>query len=385
LSSVISYSHPQSLAEALNLLAADIYQPIAGGTDLIPQLRFATPVRLLDVGGLGLNVIKDDGDYLEIGAGCSHTLTAENDLVHRYAPLLGIASSMVGSCQIRNRGTVGGNIVNASPCADTVPALLIYDAEVVLESSSGQRTMKLADFTTRPYVTDRKPNELLRAIRCKKNRNTTGHSYIKLGRRQAVNISRMTVAASLGIEDEIIKDARISGGSVFPVTSRMTELENILSGQKLTSKLIDEAGKFAAELMIKQSGYRWSTPYKEPVLTGLYNGKAANSCLILAAQIDGAEIWTIEGVTLSAYDELHPIQRAFIECDAVHCGFCTPGMIMATLALLLKTTTPSDDEIKTALAGNLCRCTGYIQIIEAVRQAAGMLSEKDLAKFRPSS
>jgi carbon-monoxide dehydrogenase small subunit len=119
--------------------------------------------------------------------------------------------------------------------------------------------------------------------------------------------------------------------------------------------------------------------------TVLYNGKAANSCLILAAQIDGAEIWTIEGVTLSAYDELHPVQRAFIECDAVHCGFCTPGMIMATLALLIKTTTPSDDEIKTALAGNLCRCTGYIQIIEAVRQAAGMLSEKDLAKFRPSS
>jgi aerobic carbon-monoxide dehydrogenase small subunit len=119
--------------------------------------------------------------------------------------------------------------------------------------------------------------------------------------------------------------------------------------------------------------------------TLLYDGRAVNSCLVMAAQIDGAEIWTIEGVTLSAYDELHPVQKAFIECDAVHCGFCTPGMIMATIALLLETKSPNDDEIKTALAGNLCRCTGYIQIIEAVRQAAANLSEKDLAKFRPSS
>jgi aerobic-type carbon monoxide dehydrogenase small subunit (CoxS/CutS family) len=119
--------------------------------------------------------------------------------------------------------------------------------------------------------------------------------------------------------------------------------------------------------------------------TILYNGKAVNSCLILAAQIDSAEIWTIEGVTLTAYDELHPVQRAFIECDAVHCGFCSPGMIMATIALLLKTTNPSDDEIKTALAGNLCRCTGYIQIIEAVRLAASKITEEDLNKFRLSS
>ena len=129
--------------------------------------------------------------------------------------------------------------------------------------------MKLADFTTKPYTTDRKPNELLLAIRCKKISLTTGHSYIKLGRRQAVNISRMTVASSLCIENEIIKDARVTGGSVFPVTSRMTELERMLTDQKVTPGLIDEAGKFAAELMIKHSGNRWSTPYKQPVLIGL--------------------------------------------------------------------------------------------------------------------
>jgi xanthine dehydrogenase FAD-binding subunit len=266
---VISYNRPQLLAEALSLMAEDIYQPIAGGTDVVPQLRVSRPTRLLDVGSLGLDHIKDNDEYIEIGAACTHTMISENELVHRFAPLLGIASGMVGSCQIRNRGTVGGNIVNASPCADTVPALLIYDTEVVMESQAGQRTMKLADFTTKPYTTDRKPNELLLAIKCKKITDLTGHSYLKLGRRQAVNISRMTVASSLAIENDIIKDARITGGSVFPVTSRMTGLESMLINQKITPKLIDDAGKFAAELMIKFSGNRWSTPYKQPVLIGL--------------------------------------------------------------------------------------------------------------------
>ena len=118
--------------------------------------------------------------------------------------------------------------------------------------------------------------------------------------------------------------------------------------------------------------------------TVIYNGEAVNSCLILAAQIDGSEIWTIEGVAPVGMNKLHPIQSAFLECDAVHCGFCSPGMIMSTIGLFLETLTPSDEQIKAALAGNLCRCTGYIQIIEAVRKAALELSEDDLGKFRPS-
>ena len=117
--------------------------------------------------------------------------------------------------------------------------------------------------------------------------------------------------------------------------------------------------------------------------TVLINGRAVNSCLILSPQIDGAEIWTIEGVAPGTY-LLHPIQEAFIECDAVHCGFCSPGMILSTIALLLENRAPDVDEIKTALAGNLCRCTGYVQIIEAVTKAAAILTDQDLDKFRPS-
>lgn len=117
--------------------------------------------------------------------------------------------------------------------------------------------------------------------------------------------------------------------------------------------------------------------------TVLYNGQAVNSCLVLAAQIDGANIWTIEGLTSAGANCLNPIQQAFIDCDAIHCGFCSPGMIISTLALLLENIKPCDEEIKTALAGNLCRCTGYIQILEAVNKAASNITEDDLIKFRP--
>lgn len=102
--------------------------------------------------------------------------------------------------------------------------------------------------------------------------------------------------------------------------------------------------------------------------TIIVNGKAVLSCIMLAIEIDGAEIETIEG--LSKNGELHIIQKKFIEHGAVQCGFCTPGMIMSAKALLDKKPEPTKEEIKDALEGNLCRCTGYKQIIEAVEEAA---------------
>ena len=115
--------------------------------------------------------------------------------------------------------------------------------------------------------------------------------------------------------------------------------------------------------------------------TVLYDGAAINSCLILAPQIDGADIWTIEGVAPSGGPDLHPIQRAFLDRGAVHCGFCSPGMVMSVIGLLLKNRNPSEGEIRNALAGNLCRCTGYVQIIEAVKKAGSAVAENDLKKF----
>jgi len=119
--------------------------------------------------------------------------------------------------------------------------------------------------------------------------------------------------------------------------------------------------------------------------TVIIDCRVVNSCLVMASQIDGTEIWTIEGVAPAGTGKLHPVQDAFIECDAVHCGFCSPGMIMSVIALLLNNRQPTDAEIKIALAGNLCRCTGYIQIIDAVKKAASVVTDADMAKFSPEN
>ena len=102
--------------------------------------------------------------------------------------------------------------------------------------------------------------------------------------------------------------------------------------------------------------------------TVIVDDQAVNSCMVLTAQVDGSEIVTVEG--LESKSGLHPLQKAFIENQAVQCGFCTPGMLMSALALLNTNPEPSKEEIKTALEGNLCRCTGYQQIIDAVEIAA---------------
>ena len=100
----------------------------------------------------------------------------------------------------------------------------------------------------------------------------------------------------------------------------------------------------------------------------LLDGSLVCACLVLAAQADGHDVTTVEG--LAGDDELHPVQRAFVETGAVQCGFCTPGLIVATVDLLDRSPDPSDDEIREALSGNLCRCTGYEKIFDAVRLAA---------------
>ena len=108
--------------------------------------------------------------------------------------------------------------------------------------------------------------------------------------------------------------------------------------------------------------------------TVLWNGKPVKSCMALAIQTDGTEVVTVEG--LAKDGELSPLQEAFWEHDAAECGYCTPGMLMAATGLLMQNPTPTEAEIKRAISGNLCRCTGYVNIVQAVRSAAMVMSEK---------
>ncbi|RJR36036.1 MAG: (2Fe-2S)-binding protein [Desulfobacteraceae bacterium] len=115
--------------------------------------------------------------------------------------------------------------------------------------------------------------------------------------------------------------------------------------------------------------------------TVIVNGKAVNSCLFPAPEIEGANVMTIEGMAKPSGD-LHPLQTAFMEKGAVQCGYCTPGMIMSAKALLDENPNPSEEEIRHALAGNMCRCTGYVQIVDAVKFAAHAMGTK--GEVRPS-
>ncbi|HSW10572.1 MAG TPA: (2Fe-2S)-binding protein [Bacillota bacterium] len=113
--------------------------------------------------------------------------------------------------------------------------------------------------------------------------------------------------------------------------------------------------------------------------TVLLDGRPVNSCLVLAVRVGGCRVVTIEGV--AADGELHPLQRAFMDCGAVQCGYCTPGMILSAKALLDACPAPSDVEIREGMAGNLCRCTGYVKIVQAIRAAADELARSSRTAF----
>lgn len=104
------------------------------------------------------------------------------------------------------------------------------------------------------------------------------------------------------------------------------------------------------------------------------NGRAVNSCLVLAPQVEGQEVTTIEGI--GSYGKLHPVQQSFLELDAIQCGYCIPGMIMCAKALIEENPNPTTEEIRSYVSGNLCRCTGYLHQIEAVKQAASVMRTK---------
>jgi len=106
--------------------------------------------------------------------------------------------------------------------------------------------------------------------------------------------------------------------------------------------------------------------------TVIFNGRTVNSCLVLAPKVDGAEVITVEGI--GTYENPHPIQKAFVEEGAVQCGFCTPGFVVSTYYLLSKNPHPTEEDIRDGLSGNLCRCTGYIKIINAVKKASEELN-----------
>ena len=146
----------------------------------------------------------------------------------------------------------------------------------------------------------------------------------------------------------------------FVVNGELREADGIWEGESLLMALRDHLGLPGSKNACEQGECGSCSVYLD--------GELVCACLVLAGQAEGRDVVTVEG--LAPEDELHPVQQAFLEAGAVQCGFCTPGLIVATHDLLARNPAPSDAEIREALAGNLCRCTGYEKILDAVRLAA---------------
>lgn len=279
------YIRPRSLEEASTVLAvrgADA-RVLAGGTDLLLELRRdggGLPGALVDISFLDeLRGIVSVSDSYILKPLMTHTDIMKSGALQEFAPLLSKAASLIGSPQIRNRGTLGGNIMNAAACADTVPPLIALGATLTLRSKKAQRKLDLADFFLEPYRTKASSDEILTEISFRKLPPDAQSSFIKLGRRNALSISRLSVATVL-IRDRNgkITDARIVPGAAFPVWKRMSPAEDMLIGERPSVALFTEAGRKVAEMMVASTGRRWSTEYKEPVIAVLVR-RALQECV----------------------------------------------------------------------------------------------------------
>ncbi len=272
------YKRPDSLQEACQLLEKYNKQSrvIAGGTDLLVQLRgddskHANLKYLIDISFLKeLDYIIEDNDLIRIGTLTTHDKISKSSLINEEAYFLLEAVNTVGSPQIRHKGTIGGSVCNASPAADPIPPLIALDAQVKLLSSRGTRVVSLVSIFEKPYSTNIAADEILVEILFKKLPTNSKTAFLKVGRRKALAIARMNIAVGVTLDEEgNVSEVRISPGSVLPQPGRVTAAEEILLGNNPSLDLIDEVGKKVSEEMIKSSGIRWSTEYKEPVIEAL--------------------------------------------------------------------------------------------------------------------
>jgi CO/xanthine dehydrogenase FAD-binding subunit len=272
-----NYKSPNSIEEAIALLweADGKAKIIAGGTDLVIGLRNGdqNPQLIIDVTRIEeLRKIEEKKGTISIGAAATHSEISSSPLIKKCAKVLSDAASEIGSPQIRNLGTIGGNIVNASPAADTLPPLMVLNAIGVVVSKEGEKEVPIYQLFKGPYETSLKPHELLVRVTFQKLSSGMRDSFVRLARRDAMAIARMSVAIILDMEKrkKRIKDIRIAAGSVTPTPQRFLEAEDLLRGKSPDEETLQRASYKVSETMINRTGIRASTPYKRPVIEALF-------------------------------------------------------------------------------------------------------------------
>lgn len=236
----VGYFAPTDAGEALKLLAdyGEKATVLAGGTDLVPRINYyeLKPDTLIYIGDLGLDYLKEEDGNLVIGAAVTWTQLATSALVAEKVSMLAEAAQLGGTVAIRNAGTIGGNLANASPAADLVAALMALDAELYLNSAEEKRVVAIEDFFTGPGETVRRPMELLTEVHVPIPKG--GTSFLKLGRRKALTLSVVNTGVHLIMAGKRCDDARITLGAMAPTPLRCIKAEDQIKGETVDMTLI---------------------------------------------------------------------------------------------------------------------------------------------------
>ena len=408
---------------------------LAGGQSLIATLnmRLSAPELLIDINGIkGLDGIAKKGKAIEIGALARHTQVERSDLIAKHAPLIALAMPHIGHAAIRNRGTFGGSIAFADPAAELPACLLALGGEIEIAGPKGKRKVKADAFFKGLFETALEPREVLTAVRIPVADKNTRVGFAELARRHG-DYAMVGLGGDARAADgqRILADVRLAFFGVGATPVRAKKAEAALAGGDIDAAVaaldLDPHDDVQATAKVKKASRRRAAAPRSQtahggtamsehalditltvngervaervdarktlvdflredlVLTGSHvgcehgvcgactvrvDGVIVRGCLMLAVQCDGATVETIEGLSDTA--EIADLQAAFEQRNALQCGYCTPGMLVAAQDLLnaQKESVPSREDIRAHLSGNYCRCTGYHAIVDAVEAVA---------------
>lgn len=263
----------KDLSVALELLITNEgWRPIAGGTDLMVlfnagNLPYRRLVSVRDIAELRQIEISDE--YVEIGAAATYTQIRNSSVLQFELPLLWQAASWIGGRANQNRGTLGGNIANASPAADSAPVLLVYDAELELTSSTGRRLVPYSEFHLAYKEVDLRPYELITRIRVRRKRGSLAQYAHKIGARNAQAISKVCFAAVAERGHGVLRHVRIAVGSVAPVPLRCIETEKVLEHENFNRALVDRAKQMIRQEIRPITDIRSTDQYRRSITVSL--------------------------------------------------------------------------------------------------------------------
>lgn len=440
------YHRPADLGAAVQLLATlgDEALIVAGGHSLIPmmKLRLALPEHLVDLQDIaslrGITII--DGN-VNIGAMATQAQLIACAPLSAACPILREAALQISDPQIRNLGTIGGNVVNGDPGNDMPAVMQVLDARYHLQGPAGTREVAAREFYHGIYDTARADGEILTAISFAVPVDRHGAAYEKQ-KRKIGDYATAAAAVLLSMDGDTCALAAIALTNVADTPLYAAAAGAALAGSRLAGSDLDSAVAAAESITSPASDGRGPAAFRTKVagvmvrraiaragqregvelmtkmhiemtingracealseprtllihflrehqnLIGAHigcdtghcgactvdlNGKSVKSCMVFVAQANGSEVTTIEGIA-AADGSLHALQEAFREHHGLQCGFCTPGMITRAYRLLQDNPAPSDEEIRYGISGNLCRCTGYQNIVKSIRAAADTLN-----------